>query len=661
MASSSSSCGGFMLEPSLSLKRSFSQCREARKAVTQEPSSSGTCVSKGFDFGQEPTGAIDQEPSMFQGPQDRFKNLLKLDIVEYIWGPKADRPRRRSKPEEDFENWSLLRRLNYRIVTSRYFDRAICMATAFNMIVIIVEVDSLASYQEVPDWILWSITTLMWIYALDISLKLYAHGLFYLANVSNMVDAIVVLVDLFDYMITLVVPDPNIPSLIFLRTLRLLRLYRLVKSVLVFREFFLMMQGFLNSVRAIVFGAFMILLALTTWSILAVQFLNPVVRTLVDAGEFDGCKDCEQAFGSVLRSIVTLWKTIIAGDSWGTLAVPLLTKFPSTSLILIPAFISVQLGVVNVIAAVILDRQTQARQNDDQLAHQVHQEELAKSYQKLRELFESLDEDGGGSLTLAELANQYQTNVNFRAMLDVLDIQASDIPAVYEIMDEDNSGEITYKEFVEKLHYIKFLNEHTLLVFIKQNCDVVRARQDRLQESFDSLLNYLSNMVQPKSDAVQRHDFLRQTASSEPPQKDAGNPETASCLPGGLASDDFQKQLSDIITSIMLPAAAQVVHNVVSISVTGDCADSDSLVAKVDSSMHRTQCEVDQLRFQSTWGKRLDKEDLVQKEQSHQIAKTSAEAIGKSSPEPPSLEIDQGDSGLIPPGVIHTSRPTPFS
>ena len=46
-----------------------------------------------------------------------------------------------------------------------------------------------------------------------------------------------------------------------------------------------------------------------------------------------------------------------------------------------------------------------------------------------------------------------------------------DVDMIYDMLDEDRSGAVSYKEFIEQIHKIKYAilsrDDHTLLVFIK--------------------------------------------------------------------------------------------------------------------------------------------------------------------------------------------------
>eukprot|EP00927_Polykrikos_kofoidii_P006695 TRINITY_DN12706_c0_g1_i3.p1 TRINITY_DN12706_c0_g1~~TRINITY_DN12706_c0_g1_i3.p1 ORF type:complete len:701 (-),score=93.68 TRINITY_DN12706_c0_g1_i3:155-2221(-) len=373
-------------------------------------------------------------------------------------------------------------------VENDIFRTVMALIIILNFCFICLEADFRAAGELLPVWMEVGGYTFTTIYVIELVLKVYGFRKKFYSSFLNVSDFMIVVVDI-GVLAFSGVSQEGLPSVAVLRTCRVLRIVRVLNSILVFRELYLMMQGLLSAIRAIAFGTSLLFVVLTTWSILAVEFLHPRVLELDDLGAFGDCPEaiCRLAFRSVIVSDLTFVKTVVAGDSWGQLALPLMEFFPATGLILILTFISVQLGLVNVIAAVIVDRQTQSRVDDESLTHAVHQEELVRSYQKLQSLFTKLDRDRGGSLSLQEILVSYDTVEEFRHMLELLDIQKQDLPLVFEIMDADQSCDVTFTEFVEKLHYIRFLNDHTLLVFIKQLCENQVSGSVKFQEQLKSL------------------------------------------------------------------------------------------------------------------------------------------------------------------------------
>merc|ERR1719226_392540 len=100
--------------------------------------------------------------------------------------------------------------------------------------------------------------------------------------------------------------------------------------------------------RTIMWGAVMMFGMLLLWSIIMVELVHPINSTRV---EYDGCERCARAFGDVLSSVLTLFQTTIAGDSWGTLAVAIIETEPWVASIFVTALLTVSLGLTNLILA----------------------------------------------------------------------------------------------------------------------------------------------------------------------------------------------------------------------------------------------------------------------------------------------------------------------
>ena len=70
-------------------------------------------------------------------------------------------------------------------------------------------------------------------------------------------------------------------------------------------------------------------------------------------GFFADCEQCQRAMSSVMDANLLLFKTVIAGDSWGEIAVPVIQEHPWTSVIFVGSMLTLVFGVVNLIVAVV--------------------------------------------------------------------------------------------------------------------------------------------------------------------------------------------------------------------------------------------------------------------------------------------------------------------
>lgn len=64
---------------------------------------------------------------------------------------------------------------------------------------------------------------------------------------------------------------------------------------------------------------------MTIWAMLLVEMVHPLIQELHRTeGMFDDCEHCLRAASSVMNANLWLFKTVIAGDSWGLIAVPVI-------------------------------------------------------------------------------------------------------------------------------------------------------------------------------------------------------------------------------------------------------------------------------------------------------------------------------------------------
>merc|ERR1711953_733287 len=56
--------------------------------------------------------------------------------------------------------------------------------------------------------------------------------------------------------------------------------------------------------------------------------------------------------------------------------------------------------------------------------------------------------------------------------MQVMDITKEGLNKIFDILDKDGDGEISYQEFVQQLHVVKHANPHTLLVILTHQAEL---------------------------------------------------------------------------------------------------------------------------------------------------------------------------------------------
>merc|ERR1719401_278388 len=108
----------------------------------------------------------------------------------------------------------------------------------------------------------------------------------------------------------------NMPNFSVLRAFRLVRLLRAFKALSMFPELKALLGSFACALKAIIWGVILIVGVIAIWSILAVQLIHPLNREVAGQDYYKGCDRCPEAFASVFKASLTIFQTIVAGDSW---------------------------------------------------------------------------------------------------------------------------------------------------------------------------------------------------------------------------------------------------------------------------------------------------------------------------------------------------------
>eukprot|EP00435_Cladocopium_sp_Y103_P037853 s1083_g10.t1 len=203
-----------------------------------------------------------------------------------------------------------------------------------------------------------------------------------------------------------------------LRLVRIFRLIRLLRRVRTLKELHKLATMMATCMRTLLWCFLLCFVVMTGWAMLLVEVVYPIMQEMIarDSTVFSSCEFCSGATSSVMSANLLLFKTVIAGDSWGELAVPIITEHPATAIIFVGSQLTIVFGVVNLIVAVV------ARENDVQNLAEEMEAEIQQDSKTLAKVFERIDKDGSGKLTLEDLIEGARTDTAFQSRLRVMDI-----------------------------------------------------------------------------------------------------------------------------------------------------------------------------------------------------------------------------------------------
>ncbi|CAE7198428.1 CACNA1E [Symbiodinium natans] len=233
-----------------------------------------------------------------------------------------------------------------------------------------------------------------------------------------------------------------------LRLVRIVRLLRSLKRIRALKELYKLALMMATCFKALLWCFLLCFMVMTVWAMLMVEVVSPYVRGM---SVFSSCPQCTRAVSSVMDANLLLFKTVIAGDSWGEVAVPVMQEYPGTAIIFIGSLLSLVFGVLNLIVAVVVDTFADARQHDVQSLAEEMEVEIDHDRTILAKLFKRMDKDGSGQLTLSELIEGACRDPAFQSRLRVMDIDEQDLEQLFRMIDQDGSGTVEVSEFIGPL------------------------------------------------------------------------------------------------------------------------------------------------------------------------------------------------------------------
>ena len=262
------------------------------------------------------------------------------------------------KPWLDAEGeliWSQSRVQAAKLVFSQSFETCMGLIIVGNLMLIVYEANE--SAKCFPDYAnnvtecpfrseanLWLYVTnilLLVTFSMECMLRAYVERGAYVWNKWNCIDLFTVLAGWVG------VAASNVFNATLLRMFRLVRVVRALRVLISVPEFYLLITGLYSSIKAIIFGALMLVAVIIFWAVISVELLHPIASSLT----WDECPRCPDGFRGIFAASLTLFQQIVAGDSWGEISIRLVEAKPWTSILLFSMLITISLGMLNLILA----------------------------------------------------------------------------------------------------------------------------------------------------------------------------------------------------------------------------------------------------------------------------------------------------------------------
>lgn len=383
-------------------------------------------------------------------------------------------------------------------LNSPTFESALACIISLNLILIIVETDQTAEGQVPPAWITQSNVVFLAVYAAECVTKIVVFRFAFFQETWNWLDLLVVFTDTCFAILNIFFTSVEHVSMI--RIFRLVKLLRMIRVLRQVWELKILLLGFQAAAKSIFFGMGMVVVGTLVWAILGVQLIHPVNSQIWADSD---CERCQRAYSSVWDAFITIFETVIVADAWGDLAIPLIETAWWTFLWFFGVLVTLQLGLLNLILAVIVERAADARDKEErrQVLHQ--EEKMRESKLELIRLCKELDKDGDGRLSEDEFLQGFETNPVFAEAMVGMGVYPEDVGLLFDVMDVEGEGEVSYISFVNTLSRVRTQMSQVILFSISE----LRKSVARVEKQFASTpgsVRLQKDLLPSPNDARQR-------------------------------------------------------------------------------------------------------------------------------------------------------------
>lgn len=257
----------------------------------------------------------------------------------------------------------------------------------------------------------------------------------------NIFDFLLVFLQLSEEVVTVLVYENsdavsvNLSFMRILRVLRLVRIVRLVRVLRLIRELRTLVQSIASTMTSLLWTVVLLLLLIFVVGICFTQVVADVgleAPQLIQEGT-----DTFEYYGSLLRSVMSLYQSITSGISWRDASQPLERHQPIMGLIFAVYIAFAALAMLNVITGVFVESAMAS----------AREENTVTVVSRMRELVSKMEIGESGRMTWEQFEGQLNNPI-MEAYFKSLDLSVTEAESLFRLLDIDNEGSIEVEEFI---------------------------------------------------------------------------------------------------------------------------------------------------------------------------------------------------------------------
>ena len=305
-----------------------------------------------------------------------------------------------------------------------------------------------ASIQERVQWyVLQNLVTLL--FCFEFGYRMRTEKL--RGNLWNILDLCLILMSITStWILVFLVPSAGITLYILSTSIRLLRIAtvgRLVKLFVTSSSLWLIVSGFVDAIRTLFWVSILVIFILYACAVFMTITIGQDTATYEPYKIISGGWDYQEYFGSVPRSMLTLFQVITLDDWANGIARHVMSNQPAMVIFFILFIIITSYGILNVVVGIIVERTLASAKVNEERNQRSQEKERTRVLHDLREIFEFADKDKSGTLTIDEFRSALR-QPEVERKLKLIDLPVSDAEELFNVLDGDGSGELSVEEFI---------------------------------------------------------------------------------------------------------------------------------------------------------------------------------------------------------------------
>lgn len=393
-------------------------------------------------------------------------------------------------------------------VMSAYFDAGISFVVLCNAMMLGIQVNEEATHNSKSDFFKyfeWACTA---IFTVELTLRVWALGWKRLCHgmerLMTTMDVMLVCTSILDMTLNILMTGAGVSSGAFMvrliKILRIGRLLRPLRTVALLGELRVIAAMIVSSFRSL-FWLMCILATLTyCFSLVLTQGAALYFEEILESGNYPAeYPEVKHSFGSVLRSMYSLFLGMTGGRNWGELASLISTTgYLYGGVLLLFIFINV-FSVLNIVTGVFVDGAIEMAKRDRNMMIEKQNINRVASRRHLVALLAQVDTDGDGVISKDEFHNALEEG-EVQDFMDALGIDPENAAEVFMLLDSDGDGVVQLVEFIQGMERIrgeaKSVDIHMLLLHTKKIIDMLNGMQGVQSKMWEKI--HVPRAKQPK-------------------------------------------------------------------------------------------------------------------------------------------------------------------